>query len=200
MAQTTFNVAASADDAMIACSSSTYPPGTPNNFSSQTEQIDAVIRRLDVATFIVRTAVIRWDTSSLDDAAVIVGATLRLRVNFKSDADSRSLVAEWYSYDGSISDADYASTASSTAHAGTTIASITTGQDNDFALQNLENINLSGYTGIRLHISGGEPTGHNQVDWASFDHTTLTEPRLIIDTAESEAPEVLRTVVAPLRW
>jgi hypothetical protein len=65
------------------------------------------------------------------------------------------------------------------AHAGTSIASLpNTAQYVSFALQNLSNLNTSGYTGLRLHVSGGQPTGNNVFQFRSFEHTGGTPPLL----------------------
>ena len=47
-------------------------------------------------------------------------------------------------------------------------------------LDNADGISTTGHTGIRLHVSGGEPTGKNSVCLAAFDDTSLPEPRLAV--------------------
>lgn len=180
---TSFNVSASADDGNAQGTNATYPPVAGSSFS-ETGTTVIPARSFTTGVFVVAVGLIRWDTSSLLDSAVIDSATLRLAINSKQDANSRSLTAEWYDAE-TIGVDDWTNTVGTNAHAGTTIASITSGgADNDFALINLENVSKTGYTGVRLHISGGEPTGENRINFATFDHATATEPRLIIDYTE----------------
>ena len=60
------------------------------------------------------------------------------------------------------------------------MSSITTGATNDFALTGLSSIATSGYTGLRLLVDGGQPSGDNYVQIASFDNPTLPEPQLVV--------------------
>lgn len=175
----TFNIAASGDDGYAAgTGSASYPPasGTESNTS---DNAVAAWKRFDGSFYNVYAGLIRWDTSSIPNDAVIESVTLRIHVVSKANDDTRSFALEWYD-SGTIGTEDYTSTVGTNAHAGTAIASITSGADNDFALINVSNVNKTGYTGLRCHVSGGTPTGSNLVEFAALDHTTLVEPRLIV--------------------
>lgn len=182
---TTFNVAAGGDDGYVyRASSSVYPPDTSTTVDTS-DTIVGVEKNLSGGQFAILISLLRWDTASIPDDATIDAATLRLRKTASSpvSVDSRSLVAEWYE-PGTIDTEDYTATVVSDAHSGTALTSITADADNDFALTNLSSVNKTGYTGLRLHISGGQPTGNNTAYFASFDHSTLTEPRLIVEYTE----------------
>ncbi|MBA2641348.1 MAG: hypothetical protein H0U82_00290 [Actinobacteria bacterium] len=178
----TFSVLASGDDGRAGASDTVYPPEI--NLTSDAAGVNVNIsKRETFAAFRTDVGLIRFDTSTLPDAAVVSKATLRLNVISKVDNEARSIVAEWYaSSNWPIDTTDYSSTVVTDAHAGTTIASIATGADQDFALQNLSNISLTGYTGLRLHVTGGAPATDqiNELIVALFDHATLAEPRLLV--------------------
>lgn len=182
---TTFNIAASGDDGRAGSDVvGSYPP--PAYDADTTLQAPAAERNFSAGPYYtVRVLLMRWDTSSLPDNAVVSAATLRAYIVGKGDADGRSFAVEWYSSaNWPIDTGDYTATAANDAHSGTTIASIATSADNDFALANLTNINLTGYTGMRCHITGGQPSvGYNYVTMAHYDHTTETEPRLLVTYA-----------------
>lgn len=182
---TTFNVSASGDDGSVFASDASYPPGADS--AGTASQSTLTRRTFSGALFSVEVVLVRWDTSSLPDAATVDAATFRPRVIATGDADGRSFTAEWYEA-GTIGTEDYTSTAGTDAHAGTLIGELLQGGDNDFALANVSNVSLTGYTGLRLHISGGQPTGNNFIEFATFDNETLTEPRLIVDYTEGAPP------------
>jgi hypothetical protein len=123
----------------------------------------------------------RFDTSALPDDATITSAKLRLYVTAKTNFDSRNLVAEWYpSSNWPIDSSDYVLSAAGTALAGADMSSITTGATNDFSLTGLSSIATTGYTGLRLLVDGGQPSGDNYVQIASFDNPTFPEPQLVV--------------------
>lgn len=182
---TTFNVAASADDGTAQRVENVYPP-TAGASAADNDLAVRIDRTFSTPNYISRVGLIRWDTSSLPDDATIDSATLRLwaLASTKQNANDRSVEAEWYDAE-TITTADYSENSTADAHAGTTLASITQAADNDFALIGVSNVSKTGFTGVRLHISGGVPSGSNTISFAAFDHTTFTEPRLIVDYTEA---------------
>jgi len=122
----------------------------------------------------------RWDTSGLGPSAVISSALLRIDVTGKNDNDGRSLTGEWYTHDGSISSADHTNTVGTDAHAGTALSLISVAADQEFALAALTNISKTGYSGLRMHISGAAPTLPNNVLWAALEHASSIEARLVV--------------------
>jgi glucose/arabinose dehydrogenase/PKD repeat protein len=179
----TFSVLASGDDGALEVSGkvgSSYPPsGTPTVDTTST--VLTVGRRRVANRYRVLAALIRFDTSAIPDGATITSATLRLRVTAKSDADNRNLVAEWYpGSNWPIDVADYSLTSSANALVGADITALTTGATNTFALVNAANVSKTGYSGLRLQVDGGQPAGDNQVQFASWDSTSLPEPQLVV--------------------
>lgn len=199
MAQSTFYITAGADDGQVTATGASYPPGgTPSAVTDNA--YDSVQRDLVAGpTYTNTVGILRFDTSALPADATVTGATLNLYCVANNSADTRNLVMEWYA-SGSIGSEDYTATASDTAHAGTSINSLRSGGDKweAFTLQNLENISLAGYTEVRLHVSGGEPTGENYASWRTYDYTTLI-PYLVVDYTMPSVG-VLRTARSSLRW
>lgn len=180
MPTATFSILDGGDDGYASGQNAAYPP--PDWGSTNTTGTTILVQKSLAGNYLLNVGLLRFDTSSLPNAAVVTGATLRLRGSSKSDADGRSLTAEWYLPTFLPQpDDDYTTTVGADAHAGTSISALVTGADGDLALINVENINKAGLTGLRLHISGGAPTGDNFYLFASFNHATLAEPRLIVD-------------------
>ena len=186
---TDFDIATSVHDAIVQnreANSNAWPPTT--FFQANSAAGNITPERSDVASFhSIQVGLMRWDTSSLADNAVVSGVDLELRINTTTDADNRSLTFDWYDFVTAGSE-DMSTTALTDAHAGTDITGIATAQIVTFAMIAVSNVNLTGFTGLRAHISGGDPPGANQVDWRAIDNATGDEPRL----------KVTFTVPAPL--
>ena len=181
----TFTVAASGDDGDLNSSSPAsggYPP-TGSAIPYSTGGVFTTGRRLAFSKYQVLVPLLRFDTSALPDGATITSATLKLRVNAKADGDNRDLQAEWYSASNwPIDAADYTLDSTANALAGADITAITTGTVNSFTLAGLANVNTTGSTGLRLHLSGGQPSADNYVQFAAFDNTKgYPAPQLVID-------------------
>ena len=180
MAETTFSIAAGADDGDARGSGASYPPAATSAPSTAVETY--AIKWLNAGTYYLYVPMFRFDTSSLADSAIISAATLRLYVLDKGgDADNRSLSAGWYA--GSnwpIDTSDYTTVDQTDAHSGTDLTGISFPASLDLALTNLSNIDKTGYTGLRLTITGGAPTGANNLTFATLEHATQPEAQLIV--------------------
>jgi hypothetical protein len=174
---TTFSVAAGADDARIERTGSTYPPA--GGISVDSTSTSAYCARSFISpTYYITVAIVRWDTSSLSGAQV-QSATAKFYLSAKGADDNRQVTIEWYNWTPPASTSNWVQDAVNNAHAGTSIASLpNAAQYVSLALQNLSNLNTSGYTGLRLHVSGGQPTGSNLFQFRSFEHTGGTPPLL----------------------
>jgi hypothetical protein len=189
----TFSITAGADDGYVTSKSAGYPPTGTITWGS-TDGSTWIERYLSGGQYAVTHGLFRFDTSSLNEAWTITGATLRLQIFIVNDADGRSVTADWYTF--GLTSADHTNTAGTNAHAGTPLASLTenasTGSQNDLALANAgANVNKNGTTGLRLYISGGEPTGINNVELATLENTVAAEPQLIVEYTEGTV-ETLR--------
>jgi hypothetical protein len=181
---TLFDVTEGDDDTTVKYVGTTYPPS--DSFTLWPDAVSLeVFRAAGVPDFAVTNSFIRWDTSSLPDGLVISAASVRLYALTRDDEDGRSLTADWYT-NWPIDEADWTLTAGTNAHAGTSLAGIVVFEDNDFALNDFStNISLTGYTGVRLHISGGQPVGINYLEFSSFEGS-FVEPRLVIEAIDPE--------------
>lgn len=112
----------------------------------------------------------RVDTSSLPDDAQVSSATLTVYVVGKSDADGRSLIGSWYPGSSWPIDAsDHVADVGTTALSGTTVASLPVGAKSAVSLVSPGQVSVTGYTGLRLGLSGGAPSGDNYLQIASAD-------------------------------
>lgn len=193
---TTFNVAAGADDAYVRAGEATYPPNANKQADSSGEWLYTARDRctagcpLSGQTYEIASAFMRWDTSSLPNDATVSGATLRANVATKVNDNARNLTAEWYSA-WPIDTVDYGIAEGDNDVLNVPLANVTAGNvDNDFALGGSATaVSLTGYTGLRLDVTGGQPTGRNALSFAALEHATYAEPRLLV-TYTSAAPTI----------
>jgi hypothetical protein len=184
----TFSIGAGGDDGDVFVNDMTGSGGPPAPYpptgSAQASNWSGVgVRRGGplYGGYEVRVGLLRFDTSGLPDNATVTGATLNLYVTGATSADGRSLVGEWYDpANWPIDAADYTSGSATTALAGTAIGSLAVNQVDGFSLQNLGSVSLTGYTGLRLEVSGAQPTGDNGVYFASYENGSHPAAQLTI--------------------
>lgn len=160
-----------------------FPPTVwPPTGTDGSDLADLLVVRKTWGAFSEATvSLFRFDTSIIPDSATVTYAALQLYVSAKGDADNRSLVGEYYTWTPPMSDSNWVETPGTDAIAGTDLTGIPTGQIVSFPLSTLSSISKTGYTGLRLGISGAaQPTGDNRLDISSLDHATLPEPRLFV--------------------
>jgi len=168
----TFSIVAAGDDGDLTVAgpaASGYPPGTVPAVNTSGTVLTAG-RRLAFGDYEVLVPLMRFATSGLPDGATIPSATLKIYVTKETDADDRSLTAEWV--DGAstwpIDAGDFTLVGSGSALAGSDITGLDVGAVNSFALAGLSSVSSTGWTGLRFHVSGGQPTGDNYVQMAAF--------------------------------
>lgn len=176
----TFNIAASADDQWV-YKNSGYPPSSA--MARETSTTDIWVERSPSELV---NGLLKFNTSALPDNAVISDVVLRCYVLINANADSLSLTAGWYAWDGA-SASDYSASPETSALSGVPFSGITTSTDNNFTLTDTSgwpHVSRTSYTYLRLHVSqrasDATPSGSNLLTFASYDHTTLTEPRLLV--------------------
>ena len=203
-ATSTFSVAAGGDDGSCEKGDAGYPPAGGTQVSCFPTTSDYLVRRSGLAGYKpVTVGLLRFDTSSLPDDAQITSASLRLFVNAIQNGNGRSLEAEWYSPSNwPIDSPDWTLTDSGSADPGTPLSSLQLNQYNTLALQNPSNINLTGFTGFRLHVSGSAdtPTAENLVQFAGFERGAGTSAQLQATYTTSSgftANEFVNTTAGP---
>jgi hypothetical protein len=179
----TFSVSAGGDDGDVSVAGAQaagYPPSgaaAPNASGS----VFTAGRRLAWGEFEVLTALLRFDTSALPDNATVTSVRLRLHVTGTADANDRSLVGEWYSTANWPIDAtDWTLSAGANALPGADITALVKNATAELNLTGPAGISLNGYTGLRLGISGGQPSGDNYVQISALEHPGKPEPQLIV--------------------
>lgn len=193
-------VGASGDDNRVLRYGSTYPPAGGTLLWPAGSRVEAARERTtgcgggSNGPYCIRNGFIRWNTSSLPNAATINSAQIKVQFTYLSNVDNRVLTADWYNTGWPIDAADYSASYQIGASSGWTIPA--SYGVYFFDLANVSNVSKTSYTGIRMHMSGGVPTGNNRVSLISFDDTdpTAVAPRLIV-VYDNIAPTP--TVISP---
>lgn len=138
--------------------------------------------------YYVTSGILRFDTSAIPDDATIVSATLRLYVQYDvENANSRSVVAEYKAWSNVAGDFSLAAPASPVL--SVPLANLAKGRYNDFPITSLSGISKSGQTSLKLHISGGAPTGKNRVFFETYESIN-PEPQLVVEYEAPNKPPV----------
>jgi hypothetical protein len=207
MTNHTFSVTASGDDGFAdreSASAGEWP--VTGGFTVTDVATTGLVRKVQFAAFsdcIV--SLIRFDTSTISDNAVITGATLRLQTVAKGAATGRDIQVGYYaSSNWPIDSADWSGADNPGSDAGVfPISGFSVGVEANLALTNPQLISTTGYTGFRLSVSGAEPVlnDDHRVEWAAFDHATEPGPELIVTTADAPTinPDYSRFPKAILR-
>jgi len=111
----------------------------------------------------------------------VTSAKLRLSVIGKADSDDRGVVGEWYGAGNwPIDSGDWTLNPGTTAFGAADLTGLAINTTVELPLSGPGNISLAGPTALRLGISGGEPTADNYLQLATLEHTTRTEPQLVV--------------------
>jgi len=203
MTQTTFTIAASGDDSRLRRTGATYPPTGGVAVLATGTDLD-VWKEWSGSQFDCRLQFLRFDTSAISDDQTITNVVLRIVTGVSANVDSRNLNIEWYQGTTWASEAvidtdDWTDDVGTTAGAVSLDTASAASVAIDFTLSNGEaNINKTGFTGIRLGISGVEPVGANEYWGKSWDHATFAPPDLVVDY--SPASIQIQSTVSALRW
>jgi hypothetical protein len=183
----TVSLASGADDGEVDLSgaqSAGYPPsGTPVVYNGKTLTAG---RRLAFGSYGVYVPLLRFDTSGLPAGATVTSATLKLYVNKRLSQDGRSLVAEWApSAVWPLASSDWTLSSSGNALAGVAISSLPSSGVASLSLAGLANVSTTGYTSLRLHVDGGQPSGDNYVQFAASEDAAVADPQLVLNWTTS---------------
>ena len=114
----------------------------------------------------VGTGLLRFDTSLVPDNEIVRSVKLRFYVRQRKNANTRYLSIDAHNWDGTSGDYVTANTPPNNVLKGVSLWGFTVGQVNEITLDATNFINKTGPTDIRLHITGGQPTGQNFLDVA----------------------------------
>jgi hypothetical protein len=188
----TFSITADANNGTAFWSRATYPPTTSTTtFGDESTDPSNVLFTTNgffAPNFIIEEGFLRFDTSTLNSAAVISAANLILYCTSKVDgADNKSFVADYYDFGGTpVVTGDGIEAASPSIIGSVDLGTITTAAVNTFALTDLTGIiksggtngqGFAGITGIRMTLNTGSPTVDNNVQFANLANANQ-EPRL----------------------
>jgi hypothetical protein len=201
----TFSVAASADDGFLTRDGTgefpttgtiTLTTNTTSDFGLQTR----IVLNTGISFSNVCVGALRFDTSSLGAGAVVSDAVLRWSVTAKQNDEAHALNLEWFDFGAALGTEDYVAAVGTTAAqvADATWSAWATTGTVDVTLSNVENVNTTGYTGLRVGMNGApSDPSQTRINIAELDHTTRDEPKLLVTYTESADPSVL--VVPPIR-
>lgn len=179
--QATFSITTNANDSTGEYQHSSWPPNAGTWVDDSGLDSIYAAKHFVSPTYYGVDGYLRFDTSSLPDAATITSASLKLYCIDKNDNNNYSLVGDYYDFGGSPTVAgDYVETASPSIFAAVDLGAIGIGL-NTINLTDLTGISKTGITGIRLTLSSGTPTLLNHVRFAALEHTSLTEPQLVVN-------------------
>jgi hypothetical protein len=184
----TFSIATGLDDGHVARESAS--PGewpVTGSFSVLDTFTNLIVRKAQFPAFSdCAVALLRFDTSTIPDGATITGATLRLQTLAVGALTDRNIQVGYYaSSNWPIDSGDWSGADNPGSDAGTfPITDFAVGTQEDLVLSSPTSVSKTGYTGLRISISGAEPIEQNpddyRVEWAALEHATELEPRLLV--------------------
>jgi hypothetical protein len=192
---TTFSMSTSGDDGYVAGGGSSYPPSW-NTTSTGNSYIHTERSKLST-TYFIANALLRWNTSSIPDDARLSSTSpqVTLYVTNQINTNSRSLTADWYS-SWPIDATDYSTTAQTSALSAQSLSTFGINTTNWVNLGNHNGVSQTSYTGLRLHVSGGSPTGDNYLEFRSYDWGAGA-PQLTVDYFLNAAPTIVSATDSP---
>jgi hypothetical protein len=207
MPTTTFSVSASADDAYwdLEDTAAGWPPaGTTSSGSDSSITMNARKLKVGGGRTELSEAFFRFDTSALPNDATVSAATLRLQTISVGITGRNCNVGYYAATNWPITAADWSGADDAGSDAGVFALTVfAAGTQEELALTNVAaNINLTGYTGFRLSISGGVPANDEDflLEFATLDHATLLEPQLLVTYTSASELGTIRVVQSTLRW
>jgi hypothetical protein len=184
----TVSVASGVNDGEVDLSgaqSAGYPPTGTASVNAAGKTMTAG-RRLAFNSYGVYVPLLRFDTSGLPAGATVTSATLKLYVNKWVSADGRNLVAEWApSAVWPLAPSDWTLSSTASALAGVPVSSLPSGAVVSLPLTGLANVSGTGYSSLRLHLDGAQPSGDNYVQFASFEDGNSPAAQLVLNWTTS---------------
>ena len=164
---TTFTPPAEADDGFIRHIDAFYPPTTCSSVDTTSSNVKTSKIRSGPNRNVF-TSMLKWDTSSIPDSATITAADFKPYITLLQDADSRNWDGEYYSSSNwPINCADWIVNAGTTAFAED-LTNLTVDTRATITMSSPTSISKTGDTGLRMSISGGDPSGFNNVSFEDY--------------------------------
>lgn len=184
MPTNTYTMASGLDDYMLATGSNgptdPYPPigavaPGDNDWNWTTNEFHVTLG------YTVRVCLVRWDTSDLPSREKLVAAKLRVFLQLEAAVDGKKLVGESYAF--TRVSADYTHFVGNGAINGFTVQNaVRNGTFVDIPIDDLDTINVDGFTSYRLGMEAGAPSNANYFIFSAYEDAAVgTEPQLIVD-------------------
>ena len=188
---TIFALAVGADDGQTQGFAGSYPPGCILAFTTATNLTAS--KSFGGGFYSDDVILIQWNTAAIGATSQINSASfIYAQQGSVTDADTRNLNGEWYSASNwPIDCSDHVGSVGTTAFT----TALTAFPASPIALGTLSGISQTGYTGIRLGVSGGAPTGTNTIAFVSFEGTGV-KPQLSVTYDLMSVDSVDNTPVA----
>jgi len=173
-----FPIAVDTDDGSGYLRDTFYPPTTFVN--DDAPDAAGVARHFLSPNYTVSHILLRWDTSSIADGASISAAELAFIYLGQGGSFDYDLIGQWYDFGGEptvaadiITDAVYDAIAPQD-------PSLWGGAPQEIVvpIADLSGINKTGYTGLRLKLTGTTPTTAEYYSIAVYEHATHAPPEL----------------------
>lgn len=171
-------IAVAADDVMAVGTGPTHPPAYTNHAPTTDTTLEASRNFEGGTTYVVRNALMRFDTSQIPDAATVTNAKLIGYLAAVDTDDARSISAEYYTWNSSSSDYNATGTLVGPQAFVFDISIFSPGHWRLPLLTPGTNINKSGYTSLRWSVPGAAPSGFNYFVFASSSNVTRSKPLL----------------------
>jgi hypothetical protein len=189
---TTFSGAGGANDGNVTrfSSSNEYPPEGTITLETAAAAAYCEKEREGTTRYDVHCTRFRWDTSSLDDAAIVSAANMVVQVEDSTDNASRNLVVDYL--DTALSTSDWVVLVTGNAYdtdLGTHMPE--NGQVGTWPLLNVAaNIHVDAYTGLNIGISGGAPPDitRGYIGFNTEEHATADVPKLEVTYSLPSSP------------
>lgn len=197
---TSFNPSKPEDEGHVTKSGSSYPPASCAGWSDTSSTVTTMKGVNAKPEYYTMNGFMSWDTSSLPDSASVNSATLKFYASSKDNPESRSLTADWYSA-WPIDCNDFSDSAQTTAIGGLPLANIPTGSSDTIVglSGSAAGVSRTGRTGLRTHISGGQPAGWSSLSiWQLGNASNIGTPQLNVTyTLSNGSPSISSVTDSP---
>lgn len=184
-----FDIAVDGDDGRCEVTKTTWPVSGGTFADSPGGTLEVTGRSFFTPNYTVPVIFLRFDTSSIPDAATVESADLLIRLDSISEANvGRSIMGDYYDWGGAPSTlADWTIGEEADAFE-VTYTTLGAPGNKTIPLSNVASISKTGYTGIRIKgnklAADAAPTGNNLVQFVMREHATQAAPQLSVTYTE----------------
>lgn len=156
----------------------------PNGGTFTQTSSNATVRAYKIlsGTYGAMTAQFIWDTSSIPDGDTVTDATLRLHVYNQAiqNANTLSIVGDYHVHSIPSVAGDWIETASPSIFTAVPLSGVSINAFLEIPLTDFSGINKTGQTGVRITLSGGTPTGSNEILFTDCNSGDGNDAELVV--------------------